>query len=229
MGLNPVRYLLALLLLFVLAFPVRGAAEDGVSPVWKEGDTWLVKAVYRLHPDEDKWSGPVLWEYTIVGFDEDGSEGHYILEIRNQKGHMKLTSRLIYRAEDLSLIRAEITKTRRGQEFVKVLTYHGGTPVVTEQTLTPYDIPVFPLTCPSSLDFEVTRQVDQLKAVQNIRQEVRQVSGAEGLPDQLPGQDLIEVKCIGKDGLIFEQYWDKNSPWPVYGRNGNMKYWLVKE
>lgn len=229
-GLNPARHLLALLLLFVLAFPVRGAAEDGVSPVWKEGDAWLVRAVYRSHLDEDKWSEPVFWEYKIVGFEGDGSDGHYILEIRNREGRLKLTSRLVYRPEDLSLIRVEITKTRRGKEFVKVLTYNGGTPVVTEQTLTPYDTPVFPLTCPSSIDFTVTKQIDRLKAVQTVRQKVRQVSGADELPDQPPGRDLIEVKCHSEDGtLIFVQYWDKNLTWPLYGQNMNMKYWLVRE
>ena len=228
-GLNPACHILVLLLLFVLTFPARGAAEDGVSPVWKEGDTWLVKAVYRSHPDEDKWSEPVFWEYKITGLEGDGSDGHYILEIGDREGRLKLSSRLVYRAADLALLRVEITKTRRGKEFVKILIYSGGTPVVTEQTLTPYDTPVFPLTCPSSLDFAVTKQVDQLKAVQTIRQDVRHVSATNDLSDQFPGMDLIEVRCTGKDGLIFEQYWNKNLPWPVYGRNENMKYWLVIE
>lgn len=229
-GLNPARHLLALLLLFVLAFPVRGAAEDGVSPVWKKGDAWLVRAVYRSHLDEDKWSEPVFWEYEIVGFEGDGSDALYILEIQDRAGRLKLTSRLVYRAEDLSLVRVEITKRPRGGEFVKVLmTYSGGTPVVTEQTLTPYDTPVFPLACPSSIDFAVTKQIDRLKAVQTVRQEVRQVSGADELPDQPPGRDLIEVRCSGKDGLIFAQYWDSAFPWPLYGQNMNMKYWLVRE
>jgi len=228
-GPNPARSLLVLLLLFVLAFPVRVAAEGGITPVWRQGDTWLVRSVYRSYPDEDKWSEPVFWEYKIVGFEGNGSDGHYILEIRNREGHLKLTARLMYRAEDLSLIRVEITKVRRSEEFVKVLTYSGGMPVVTEQTLTPYDTPVFPLVCPSSTDFAFTKQIDQLKTVQTVRQEVRQVSGADELPEQFPGKDLIEVRCTGKDGLIFVQYWDKNLPWPVYGENRNMKYWLAEE
>ncbi|MEA2015072.1 MAG: hypothetical protein U9N38_07220 [Thermodesulfobacteriota bacterium] len=218
-----------LALLFVIVCSVQEAGADPFCPTWQTRDKWLVKAVYRSHLDKDKWSEPVFWEYKIVGLEGDSSEGHYILEIRDRENHLKLNTRLVYRAEDLSLIRAEITKTRRGKEFVRVLTYEGGTPVITEQTLTPFDTPVFPLTCPSFINFEVIKQVGTLKEVRTIRQEVRQVSWAEELPDQPPGTDLIEVRCMGKDGLIFVQYWDRTVPWPLYGQNINMKYWLVKE
>ena len=221
--------ILGLALLFIIVCSVQAAGADPFRPAWQTGDRWIVKAVYRSHLDKDKWSEPVYWEYEIVGFEGDGSQGHYILEISDREGRLKLNTRLVHRAEDLSLIRAEITKTRRGKEFVRVLTYEGGTPVVTEQTLTPFDTPVFPLTCPSSIDFAVTKQIDQLKAVQTVRQEVKQVSGADELPHQPPGTDLIEVKCTGKDGLIFVQYWDRALPWPLYGQNINMKYWLVEK
>jgi len=227
--LNPAVHFFVLLFLFVLVFSVQSASGDVVSPVWKEGDAWVVRAVYRSHHDDDQWSEPVFWEYEIVGFEGDGSDGRYTLEIRDREGRLKLTSRLVYRAEDLSLVRVEITKTRRGEGFVKVLTYNGDTPVVTEQTLTPYDTPVFPFTCPSSIDFSVTKQIDRLKAIRTVRQEVRQVSGVDELPDMPPERDLIEVKCTGKDGLIFMQYWDSAFPWPLYGRNMNMKYWLVRK
>jgi hypothetical protein len=221
-------YLLVLGLLFVLAFPSRGAAE-GVTPVWKKGDSWMVRAVYRSHPAENIWSEPVFWEYKIVGLEGDGTDGTYILEIRERESRLELTSRLAYRAEDLSLARAEITRTRRGEESVTVLTFTDGAPVVTRQTLTPYDTPVFPLTCPSSTDFTVTKQIGRLTAIRTVRQDVRQVTGTVELPDQLPGGDLIEVRCTGKDGPLFTQFWDTALPWPVYGENQNMKYWLVKE
>ena len=220
---------LAVLLALACASPATGA--DTFLPAWQVGDRWLVKAVYPSPLDEGEWSAPVYWEYEIVGREEHGSESCYVLEINDQKGGLKLSARLMYRTEDLSLARAEITKTRRGKRIVKVFTYERGAPVQTEQTLIPYDTPVFPFHSPSSIDFSVTKHVSQgLKATETVRQEVRQVCGAQELPDWQEDRDLTEVRCSASDGtLIFVQYWDKNLAWPVYGQNRNMKYWLVEK
>ena len=112
-------------LAFILAIagisPATGA--DTFVPVWQVGERWLVKAVYPSHLNEDEWSEPVYWEYKIVGREEHGSESCYLVEIKDQKGGLKLSTRLIYRLEDFSLVRAEITKTRRGKRIVKVLVH----------------------------------------------------------------------------------------------------------
>lgn len=219
-------------LAFILAIagvsPTTGA--DTFLPVWRVGERWLVKAVYPSHLNEDKWSAPVYWEYEIVGREEHGSESCYVLEIKDQNGGLKLSARLIYRLSDLSLARAEITKTRRGKQIIKVLTYESGAPVETQQSLTPFDTPVFLFHPFSSTDFLFRRRISQgLKATKIIRQEIRQVSGAQELQDWPEDRELIEVKCTAGDGtLIFIQYWDKNLPWPVYGQNRNMKYWMVE-
>ena len=220
---------LAVLLALACASPATGA--DTFLPAWQVGDRWLVKAVYPSPLDEGEWSAPVYWEYEIVGREDHGLESCYVLEIKDQKGGLKLSARLMYRPEDLSLALAEITKTRRGKQVVKVLIYERGIPILTEQTLTPFDKPVFPLHLPSSTDFSVTREISPgLKAAETIRQEVRPVYGAAELPDWLKDRDLIEVKCTASDGtLVFVQYWDKKLPWPIYGWNRNMKYRLVEE
>lgn len=216
--------------LLIVAYVPMAAGADTFLPVWQVGDRWLVKAVYHSPLNKDEWSAPVYWEYEIVGREEHGLESCYVLEIKDQKGGLKLTTRLMYRLKDLSLARAEITKTRRGKQIVKVLTYERGAPVETKQSLTPFDTPVFPLYHLSSTDFSVTKNISQgLKVTNTLRQEVRQVCGAQELPDWPQDRDLTEVRCSATDGtLIFIQYWDKNLPWPVYGQNRNMKYWLVE-
>lgn len=225
--LNPARHLLALLLLFVLlAFPVRGAAENGVTPVWKEGDVWSVQVVYPVQGGG--WSSPVLCEYRISGVPGPDSN-MYVLEVKGLGRAPKVDVRLAYR-NDFSLAGVEIIRTFRGRNIVTALKYESSAPIQTEHTLTPCDTPVFPLCLPSSTEYSLMRRIDEkLKIRETVRQEVRQVSGVDELPDQPPGRDLIEVRCTGKDGLIFAQYWDKNLPWPVYGENRNMKYWLVRE
>lgn len=216
--------------LFIFACAPWAIGADTFLPVWQVGERWLVKTVYSSHLNENEWSAPVYWEYEIVGREECGSESCYVLEIKEQKSGLKLSTQLMYRTKDFSLAKAEITKTRRGKQVVKVLNYERGIPILTEQTLTPYDKPVFPLYLPSSTDFSVTKVVSPgLKATETIRQEVRQVCRAEELPDWLEDQDLTEVRCSATNGnLIFIQYWDKNLPWPVYGQNRNMKYWMVE-
>ena len=220
--------LLCLAFLFVFAGAVRYTwAADNFLPTWHTGDRWLVKAVYPMPFKEGQWSAPVLWEYRITGC----REGCYILDITDTKGFLKLSGRIFYRQDDLSLVRAEITRFRHGKPAVRILTYAGGTPIQTEHTLTPCDMPVFPLHLPSFTDYFVTRRIDQeLKTRETVRQKASLVRRTEELPGWLEDRNLIEVKCLSEDGtLIFLQYWDENSPWPVYGENKNMKYWLVKE
>lgn len=220
--------LLALLLFFVLIFPVRGVAEDGVTPVWKEGDTWFVQVVYPVQRGGG-WSSPVLWEYRVSGVPGPDSN-RYVLEVKGLRSTPKLEVRLTYR-NDFSLAGVEIIRTLRGRNIVTALEYESGAPIQTEHTLTPCDTPVFPLCLPSSTDYSLIRRIDEeLKIRETVRQEVCRVRGVEELSGWPEDRDLIEVKCHSKDGtLVFVQYWDENLPWPVYGRNGNMKYWLVRE
>ena len=214
---------------FVISCSFQLARADNFRPEWKIGDKWLVKAVYLSYLAEDKWSGPVFWEYEVPGLEGEGRKRCYILEIRDRDGRLNMNTRLEYRDEDLSIARAVMTKKMRGgEEIVRSLTFKGGTPVITEQTLTPYDSPVFPLEYPSFTEFSVIRMIDGLEAVEVIQQDVKEVSSMDEIQIQQSGNGLIEVKCSGKDGIVFVQYWDMNFPWPVYGVNNNMKYWLVK-
>ncbi len=208
----------------------RTVMADGLFPAWRTGETWLVKAVYHSALQKGEWSAPVLWEYHIKSCEK--SESGCVLEVKNHGTGPELTARLIYRSDDFSLVSAEITKTRRGKDVAKILTYKGGVPARAEQTLIPSDTPVFPLRFPSSADFTVTSPVSrELKTTDTIRQEVRQVTGKiEDLPDRSPEKPLTEVKCTTGNGkLVFIQYWSENLPFPLFGQNENMKYWMVME
>ncbi|HPQ43689.1 MAG TPA: hypothetical protein PKZ42_05610 [Syntrophales bacterium] len=219
---------LSLLLCVSTLFGGTAGAAESFIPEWNVGDHWTVQAVYRTSPEQDEWSQPVFWEYEIMDRIKKGDAEYLIMEIRDRDGLLNLSSRLLYRVENLSLASVEITKLRHGKESVRVLTREETAPAVTEQTLTPYDTPVFPLICPSSVDFTVTRHIDGLKALRTIRQEVR-TSTVDELPGQVPGEGLLEVTCIGTQETVFTQWWGSSFPWPVYGKNTNMKYWLVRE
>ena len=230
---NRFRMLAWAVVIVLLAVSTAAGSEGVFSPVWRVGDFWQVRVVYPSpSPAADgEWSAPVYWNYRVSGREMEGTEERYIVDVSEQVGRVGLKARLFYRCADGSLAGVDMEKMSRGKIIGTTLVYEKGVPAVSERTLTPCDTPVFPLHLPSSTDYVVTRRIDQeLKIRETVRQEVRRVRGIEGLPDRLEDRDLIEVRCLSEDGtLIFVQYWDENSPWPVYGRNRNMRYWLVEE
>jgi hypothetical protein len=233
---------LLMLLWIILPATQAAGADMMICPDWKTGDKWTVKAVYRSFKTAD-WSDPVYWEYTVTDCKADDC---YLIEVKNQNEKPNLTARFTYRKSPpaplcergeecnaFGLDKAEISKMRRGKEISNVLTYKKGVPIQTEQTLIPFDMPVFPLRFPFSADYSLSKPVTgELNATEIIRQECRQVQKAEELTDWTQDQPLTEVKCskvTGKETkLIFVQYWHKDYPWPLFGQNQNMKYWLVK-
>jgi len=233
-------------ILFLLFIPQMLWAEKMIIfPAWQPGETWIVKAVYHSIMNKDEWSEPVFWEYKVTDIKDNGSEKYYIIDVKEQKeSKLNLTARLTYQTEckkitcgsEISekcnipiLIKAEITKFRQGKESVNILEYEKGVPVWTEQTLIPFDTPVFPLCSESSLDFTVIRKIsDELKVKETVRQDVQIVKGIKEIPDLLPEKEIAEIKCVKKDKTIFVQYWSENIPFPLFGWNENMKYWLIK-
>ncbi len=220
---------------FALFSAAASWSDDLFFPLWKAGDTWLVEAVYPVPFETDQWSEPVLWEYQV---DDQGNttSGDNVVLMVQRKDEMAAgpALRLVYSSRNHQLLKAEITKNRRGKKILKVLNYEGKYPVKTQQSPIPFDIPVFPIRIPSSLEFSFTKNISEgLKKTEVLRQKVRRVSGLPELKDVSGGSDLkelIEVRCEDIHGKeLFLQYWDKTLPWPVYGRNLNMKYWLIKK
>jgi len=218
---------------FALLVPATSFSNDFFSPPWKGGDTWIVKVVYPIPFKKDQWSKPVFWEYKVKDQGNGLSGNPFVIEVRRKEGKDSGPAlRLIYRSGDHCLLRAESTKIIRGMKTLKVLTYEGKYPVKTQQSPIPFDSPVFPIRIPSSLLFSFAKDVSGgLKKTETIRQEVRKVSGVAELKD-LPGsydqKELIEVRCEDIYGnVLFSQYWDESFGGPVYGKNLNMKYWLM--
>ena len=222
-------------LFLVLLLPAISLSNDSFYPAWKVGESWNVKAVYPHPVEKDQWSVPVLWKYKVEGQERGPSGDCLVIAVyKAEEEKEEPALRLIYRSRDRRLMRAETTKVLRGRKVLKVLTYDGEYPVEAQQSPVPFDSPAFPIRIPSSLAFSVTKEMSGgLKRIKTIRQEIRMVPGLEELKD-LAGaynpKELMEVRCEDVDGkLLFSQYWDKNLPWPVYGQNPSMKYWLMKQ
>ncbi|MDM8524625.1 hypothetical protein QUF80_14750 [Desulfococcaceae bacterium HSG8] len=215
----------------LVCFPQIILAEM-ISPNWQTGDEWVVKAVYHSPVKKNEWSAPVYWKYAVTNRGTNAAGGFYVVEVSGSDRALQLSARMVY-GEDFSLLRAELKNIRRGKEIARTMKYGKGKPARTEQTLIPYDNPVFPLRASSSADFSVTRRIsDDLKVKDTIRQEIQTANSVTELPDWPENKVLTQVRCslVKKDVKpIFVQYWYKNLPWPVFGQNENMKYWLVIE
>lgn len=204
------------------------------APTWQAGHSWTVKAVYRQYGPDREWSTPVFWKYQIGESVTLDGEPCMAVAVNSVHPGPELAARLLFRASDFSLVQAELAKTRRGKTVSQTLSYTGGAPVKTEQTLIPFDMPVFPLVPPSEAGFAVQKPVGQdMILTENLRQTTRIAINPEGAIDT-QGKPLqgayTRVECLTPDNAsLFLQYWQEGLPWPVYGRNADMQYWFVGE
>lgn len=222
--------LITMILCILLCIPVSASSAESFTPKWNIGDEWTVKAVFPAGPEGKEWSSPVRFAYSVS--EKKESPGKFlVITIRDIAGGLGLTTTLFYRKNGFFMERAEIGKMFRGKKIVKTLKWESASPVQTRHTLTPFDSPGFPIVSPSSEAMSIKRRVgDDLF----IRETVRKIVGPSKKDDKIPGikdrKDLIEVRCVTEKGrLIFTQYWDPKLPWPVYGENENMRYWLDTE
>jgi len=221
------------LFLCLLWMPSPLQSQECFTNFWRVGDRWAVKAVYRVEGKADRWSEPVYWEYEIRGVNTSVADECFELSITPRSGQVVKTGiRMLIRCRDLTPAVVEIPKKRRGKEYATVIRYSGSAPVETEQTLAPYDMPMFPLCSPSSSVFRFMRSIGEgLQQVKKIRQDVQVCS--EHPVDVEKGvcnEELFEVTCFDDNGnIMFQQYWCAGSKWPLYGWNRDMRYWLVEK
>lgn len=196
----------------VILFPA-GAVADGVSPSWRQGDTWSVRVSYATQ--EGGWSEPVPWEYRVAAA-PGATSGGYTLEVTGPGAE----AALVYRS-DHSLAGVKIVRALRGRRIVTTLGYEAGAPVLTERSPVPFDTPLFPLVPSASGDYHARRAVGEgLHVTVAVKQTV------------IPTADdaeALEVTCTGGDERYFVQRWEPGRPWPVSGENPGMRYWLVEE
>lgn len=217
-----------------LLYAVTAAAEGQFSPTWNEGQQWRVKAVYpSLSPEKpgDSWSEPVIWFYRVVEKKLYQGEECFFIEVRDLEGGLGIGLLMIYRARDFLLLNTQMIRQVRQRRMETSLDYEGSVPVRTTGSIIPFDTPAFPLVYPSDRYFKTTRRVShELKAQEIIRQQVELIKPGKDLPIEIKTDQLIKVECTRQGGQSwFVQYWDARYPWPVFGYNNSIKYWLVSE
>lgn len=208
-----IRLLVAIALFGIIILSSPGGAADGSAPRWAAGDVWSVLVSYPAAGDG--WSDPVRWVYRVAATPETGHDG-YILAVTGPE----MKARLVYRG-DFSLAEVEIVRAIRERRIVTDLAYEAGAPVLTERSPVPFDTPLFPLLSGAAGEYRVRHAIgDGLFVTVTVRQTVASIPGDE---------ELLAVTCAWGDTEGFVQHWGQGRPWPLYGENRNMRYWLVEE
>jgi hypothetical protein len=206
----------------------------GFTPLWKAGDTWTVAISYVRAFGSQKWSEPMYWKYSVSSDTGSKEQPGLILEARDKTDNfLGLRMRL---SSDLVPVNVQTFRKIRGRQLMTETKPASGFPLLVTHTLAAFDFPVFPLKAPSSKTFagiQTLSRTSSLRMPKILKQEncwVGTIPEIYGVELETNSRELIEVKVLSQDNdILFFQYWDKSLPWPLYGENKNMKYWLVQE
>jgi len=218
--------LLILALFFIGPFTAVSLCEgqDALLPTVSTGLSWEVSVQYRSITAKEGWLAPSRFLYTIGPAEGDGQH----IQVSDQKGTLIGAIRM----EDLTLLEVDTLKRVRGEWVRKTLFFDQEGPVKTAEAPFPFDWPVFPLSRGRIREFPAFIRLDDgLTARRFIRQNVEKAAVTE-LPEPAEWKDakgpVLKVTCVDSSGgRLFIQYWAEGLPWPVYGENPDMRYWLV--
>jgi len=218
-----------ILIVLIAAFAVWGA-EEGTGPFmpsWEPGQTWTLRleaAKWESGQESVNGTGAIFLRYRVRGMEEARGESCWAVEVSGEGNGLSLEATLFYRAADISLSIAEVTRTRMGKTVRETWTFPREAPAVAKFADIPLETPVFPLMAPSRKTFEMERRIgDGLAIREKLVQSVDAVPGSGRAPS-------YKVICKNKDGIVlFAQRWEKGRPWAVEGHSVEWKYWMEKQ
>ena len=208
------------------------ALQKLTAPVWQEGQTWLVKVSYPDFSRKDEWSSPVVWRYTVVGESGVGAERLLIVEVsREGENASQAAATLTVHATDMSPKEVETTKMRRGKPLSTTVKYEEKRPLITQTSMVPIDLPIFPLQLGERNGYPVTQELaGDLMRKREIIVDTTESRIPESERAKSDTSAYFKVTVAFDDGdILFTQYWKEGKPWPSFGMNGSMKYWLVDD
>lgn len=143
---------LVVLSLFCILTTFAGAQEQtaaGYVPRWKVGDSWVLEATYRdLNASGETWLPPVQWMFKVRAIKEVNGTECFVIHVFPRITSMKVQAVLYLSTADMKPVKViDVTPSKNGtvSKSERVFNSDDPEPLVTEGTLAPYDLPVFPL------------------------------------------------------------------------------------
>lgn len=261
------RALVTVVVATALVATSGGPSRALTLPELAEGTRWTVKSIYRQVPREKRaknpseatatgWTEPSFWVYTVKRVKKHPDGTLYLIQVKNKdESRPPMASLVIARYRRLEgepetvvlsggsfydVARNQPTKTAR--KFVQP--GEPGRPVMTDESIIPYDFPRFPVSDPApgprrevKRTFAITEEVEGLKYARDIVQtetinlppesiggpELRTYLEKQKLPTT--GLCLVEL-TRAFDGARTRQIWADKVPFFLYNENPFSRSWL---
>ena len=193
-------------------------AGQEFRPEWRLGDTWVVEARYRnLAEAADAWLPPVRWRFHVRSRKEIAGEPCWMLHIVPLgRPDMKVQGVLWLSCRDLRPMRAADVFPVRGIARSRKREFDGKriTPLFSEGSMIPYDVPLFPLaddrgdrrgeTGGATVAGEKAVTAAETTFVDQVTQSWKRI----------PGGFEVHLNDGGAKGVV-RQVWRHGFPWAV--------------
>lgn len=139
---------LLLAALLLVTFSGSLFADGGFVPKWNVGDMWILEASYRdMRSPGEVWMPPLQWVFRVRNIKTWADQECYVVHVFPRQPVLKVQAVLWLAVEDLRPLRViDIYPTNEGvKSSERDLDPSNPQPLLAEDTLVPYDLPVFPL------------------------------------------------------------------------------------
>lgn len=231
----PMGLVLGVLILASAVLPAQ-AADTGWVPQWKVGDEWVVRAWYRdLRYQGDVWLPPVDWHFKVQALKSIHRQECYVVYVYPERRSLKVQAILYLSTRDLHPIKVvDIYSTPGGvKSSERECDPFHAEPLLSESSMIPYDLPVFPLERPATVQnadgfaayrdeapktFAPVRKVGNLKFKKKIAQKTNQPSTQRadsfGAYRNTGTSFEVQLSDSGVKGTMT-QMWQEGQPWAV--------------
>ncbi len=239
---------LALVFCFALAAQAQ-SSSTGYVPSYKIGDKWLVEASYRdMKSPGEPWMTPIIWTFEVKNIKSVQRQNAYVIHVYPKNRGLKMQAILYLATTDLRPLKViDIFPVVRGVKHQeREFDPSNPEPLLSENTLVPYDLPVFPLSKASvqradgfgayAAAPENKKEFAKVKTVGGLRFK-KSVTQQKKAPDRqhadslaayrLPGEAFQVELFDARAGQNLVQVWQEGSPWALTSESPSRKARLL--
>ncbi|MBF0542988.1 MAG: hypothetical protein HQM08_01075 [Candidatus Riflebacteria bacterium] len=230
-------------------------APVGFTPKWQVGDTWTIEAAYRdLKADNSPWLPPIQWIFKVKSIKNLMRTDCYALHIYPKDPSLRMQAVVYLAVKDLRPIRViDIYPSKDGSVKNKQKDYDpfNAEPLLSEDSIIPYDLPTFPLTVKNvqeadsnsaSAYSQSQNSTKKLKSTSKVgpfsfKKAVYQTGKA---PEKQYADALlvyrngtqayqVEINDSRASGGPLVQIWQGGSPWAITCQNWGKRVKLISK
>jgi hypothetical protein len=241
---------LLVLLVVCLCWGNAVSAQDsgtGFVPTWKIGDTWTVEASYRdMKNVGEPWLPPVRWVFRVRAEKNIHRTDCYVIHVYPEKRDLKVQAVLYLGKRDLRALRViDIFPTASGvKSREKSVDALHPIPLIAEDSIVPYDLPVFPLVRrsvqqsdsfaaykdPEPVSFARVKSVGGFTFKSSVQQTNKKPDRqlADSFSSYRYGSELFEIQLFDATrGGMMTQVWQTGAPWALSSDSPHKRVRLI--